>query len=168
PNMQTWLLPYLRRGAFFFIPFLLTACAGAGGGGRSAGAEISEGKFEPRRPPAANYGADPATSCSRTGAVAVVATDVETRAKQNQKPVAEPDGRLCAMADALMGWKGGAPDEHVIAFLSNYFGLTASVPSVLITTLDTNDQSLIGARLVDPVWKFVQAGAIQPRFGLAV
>jgi len=144
---------------------MLTACAGAGGG-KGAG-EVTEGKFEPHRPAAANYGVDPAVTCPRTGAVNVVATDVETRAKQNHQTVPLPDGRLCAMADTLMGWKGAAPDEHVIAFLSNYFGLTASVPSVLITTIDTNDQNLIGSRLVDPVWKFSQT-AVQPHFGVAV
>jgi len=144
---------------------VLAACAGAGGG-HGAG-EATEGKFEPKRPAAANYGVDPAVSCSRTGALAVVATDVETRAKQNRRPVPQTDGRLCAMADTLLGWKSGAPDEHVIGFLSNYFGLTAPVPSVLITNIETNDPSLIGARLVDPVWKFSQT-AVQPHFGVAV
>ena len=163
--MQALLFPYLRRGALLLTPFLLAACAGAGGG--HGAAEVTEGKFEPHRSAASNYGVDPAVSCPRTGAIGVVSTDLETRAKQNQKPVPQADGRLCAMADTLLGWKGDAPDDHVITFLSNYFGLTAPVPAVLITTIDTNDPNLIGARLVDPVWKFSQT-AVQPRFGLAV
>jgi len=163
--MQTLLLPYLRRGALVLTPFLLIACAGAGGG-HGAG-EVTEGKFEPHRPAAANYGVDPAVSCPRTGAIGVISTDIETRAKQNQKPVPQTDGRLCAMADTLIGWKGAAPDDHVLAFLSTYFGLTAPVASTLLTTIDTNDPNLIGARLVDPVWKFSQT-AVQARFGLAV
>src|SRR5258708_29529920 len=71
------------------------------------------------------------------------------------------------MGESMLGWTGEAPGEHVVGFLSSYFGLTASVPAVLITTVETTDASLIGARLVDPIAKFSQT-AVQRRFGLAI
>src|SRR5260370_28457838 len=71
------------------------------------------------------------------------------------------------MAESMLGWTGDAPGEHVVSFLSSYFGVTAPVPAVLITTVETTDASLIGGRLVDPIAKFSQK-AVQPRFGLAV
>src|SRR5258707_11399252 len=141
---------------------LVVAGAGAGAG------PVTEGNFAPKRAGAANYGPDPGSSCPAGGrAVGAVATDLETRAKQARQPVPQADGRLCLMAETMLGWTGEAPGEHVVSFLSSYFGLTAPVPAVLITTVEPADASLIGGRLVDPIAKFSQK-AVQPRFGLAI
>jgi uncharacterized protein YkwD len=146
---------------------LVLACSGIEAS-RKGATTVTEGNFAPKRAGAANYGPDPGLSCPAGGrAVSAASTDLETRAKQNRQPVPQADGRLCAMAETMLGWTGEPPGEHVVSFLSSYFGLTASVPAVLITTVETTDASLIGARVVDPIAKFSQ-NTVQPRFGLAI
>ena len=161
---------FTRKDPRVWACLLATALVADGasvGAGRTGPGTVSEGNFIPRRASAANYGPDSELSCPTHGAVGMVSTELETRAKQARRPVPQADGRLCAMAETLLGWTGDAPGEHVIGFLSAYFGLTAPVSSVLITTTQTVDQSLIGARSVDPVAKFSQT-AVQPHFGMAV
>ena len=46
------------------------------------------------------------------------------------KPMPEPEGRLCAIAETLLGWQGAdndLPPESVRQFLSAYFGLPLTV-----------------------------------------
>jgi uncharacterized protein YkwD len=162
--MQKVMRTDLRFLAVVLAP-VVAACSGMEASRKGAGT-VTEGNFAPKRAGAANYGPDPGLSCPKGGAVGVVSANLETQAKQARRPVPQADGRLCAMAETLLGWTGEAPGEHVIGFLSSYFGLTAPVPSVLITTTETSDPTLIGARLVDPIAQFSQK-AVQPHFGLA-
>src|SRR6516164_5154505 len=92
---------------------LALGCASVQGGGHAAGA-IQEGRLTPGRPAAANYGPDPALSCSAE-ANSMAGLDLESRARESHTTAAKPDGRLCAAAEAFLGWTGkDSPDETVV------------------------------------------------------
>jgi uncharacterized protein YkwD len=83
------------------------------------------------------------------------------------KSPAKADGRLCAHAEALLGWdRPDQPDEWVNRFLSWYFGWTSIAPSVQIATIETEDPRPIAERLREAIVKF-SGSASQPRFGVA-
>src|SRR5215813_3807960 len=93
----------------YLLATALVADGDSVGAGRTGPGTVSDGKFAPRGAGAANYGPDPGLSCPTHGAVGIVSTELETRAKQDRRPVPQADGRLCAMAETLLGWTGDAP-----------------------------------------------------------
>src|SRR3954462_7996771 len=99
---------------------LLAAACGAGlSANKRAVGVVENGTFKPGKPPVPTYGKDPSLTCPERGVNGLVQDGVGS--------VAEPDGRLCAVAETLLGWEGDAPPENVIAFVSQYFGLPQPV-----------------------------------------
>jgi uncharacterized protein YkwD len=133
---------------------------------RSPGS-LAKDEFSPGRPPATQYGADPAKNCPSGGALPLLADEVENRTKASGKPGAKPDGRLCAAAETLLGWnQPDVPSETVVAFLSDYFGLPSPISRVTIAPIETEETKGIAGQLVETVSRFTFT-AKQPRFGLA-
>ena len=96
---------------------------------------VEAGSFKPSRPPAANYGPDPSFTCPDRGVQGLVAEELGGQAKA--------EGRLCAVADTLLGWPGAdenIPPETVLSVISNDFGLPQTVRKVVITNVDTAEQ----------------------------
>src|SRR6516164_3847646 len=159
--------PFIAPRAGLLVLALATlalGCASVQGGGHAAGA-IQEGRLTPGRPAAANYGPDPALSCSAE-ANSMAGLDLESRARESHTTAAKPDGRLCAAAEAFLGWTGkDSPDETVVRFVTWYFGLTSN-PHITITAVQSESQRSIATMLLDPLTKFGQS-ATQGRYGVA-
>ena len=155
-----------RAGALVLaLAILALGCASGQGAGHATGT-IQEGRLTPGRPAAANYGPDPALSCS-TEANSMAGLDLESRARESHTQAAKPDGRLCAAAEAFLGWTGkDSPDESVVRFVAWYFGLTSPSPRITITAVQSESQRSIATMLLDPLTKAGQS-ATAPRFGVA-
>src|SRR5882672_4980277 len=145
----------------------LAGCSGAISAARRSPGTVENNMFKPSLPPAANYGPDPARACPQRGVYAVVQDQLNDRFKG--KPTPEPEGRLCAMADTLLGWQAPdneAPPESMRKFLSEYFGLPLTVRTLpLITTVDGEDDRQIADAVVAPIESFAST-AQAPRYGL--
>ena len=125
----------------------LAGCSGAIAAARRSPGTLENGMFKPSLPPAANYGPDPARACPQRGVYGLVQDQMNERFKG--KPAPEPEGRLCALADTLLGWQAAdneLPPESVRQFLSYYFGLPLTVRQLLITNIDTEDDRQIATR----------------------
>lgn len=146
------------------VSILAAGCAAVMAARGSPGT-IKDGSLTPGRPPTASYGPDPGLNCS-SQTIPIVSLDLEDKAKTNRTPVPKPDGRLCAAAEAFLGWdRKDLPDETVLRFVSWYFGLPAPVPAT-ITGVPTEDPKVISSMVLDSISSFAK-NAIQPRFGLA-
>ena len=56
-----------------------------------------------------------------------------------RKAAPQADGRLCAVAEALLGWDEKEPlPEPLTSFLAQHFGLLQTVPRVTVATLETD------------------------------
>jgi uncharacterized protein YkwD len=146
---------------------LFTAgCAAALQANKRSPGVMSEGEFKPQRPPVAAYGPDKAETCPQFGTNGALAEEVGL----HKAPVApQADGRLCAMADTLLGWKTEnkteLPPEAVRSFLSHYFGLPGAVRNILINDLETEDPKMVAQALADPVMNFA-ASSVHPLYGM--
>jgi uncharacterized protein YkwD len=144
---------------------LVEGCAAGLAANRKSPGTMKDGAFTPTRPPAANYGPDPALTCPSRGVYDAIDSDVRSGAGAKAP---RPDGRLCAMADTLLGWPGGdkePPPEAVRAFLSQYFGLPSTVRSFLIQVLETDKEADIASALAAPIVSF-GASARAPLYGV--
>src|SRR5712692_3684849 len=94
----------LTHAASIASMVFVAGCAGMEANKHYAGA-MADGSFAPSRPAAANYGPDATRTCSTGGANPVLALELESWAKENGKPIPQPDGRLCAAADTFLGWE---------------------------------------------------------------
>ena len=154
---------------------LLAACAaGAVGIKRSPGV-IESGAFKPTRATAANYGPDPSLTCPERGINELLAKQVESAAKA--------EGRLCAVAETLLGWEATTgsevPPDSVLAVISSDFGLPQTARRVVITTVNTAEgdptsrgrvegasENDVATMLVEPIRTFAST-AQTPRYGAA-
>src|SRR5882724_10997702 len=144
----------------------LAGCAGALAVNRRSPGTVENGMFKPSLPPAGNYGPDPGRTCPQRGVFGMVQDQMNERFKGKATP--EPEGRLCAMAETLLGWQGADndfPPESVRQFLSAYFGLPLTVRQMLITNVDSENDRQIADALSAPVASFA-ANAEVPRYGL--
>lgn len=141
---------------------LATGCAAALEATRRSPGTYADGKFTPARAAATNYGADPTRSCPKIPAVAAVADSLGREPGKNSP---QPDGRLCAMAETLLGWQKLEVPEPLIAFLSWNYGVPAPVRRVEISKFPTGNFADVGDRLADTIRQF-SATATQPRYGL--
>src|ERR1700730_737535 len=154
--------------------FLLAAGGGsvAAVNKRSPGV-LENGSFRPSMAPVANYGPDPALTCPERGINGLVADEVGG--------AAQPEGRLCAVADTLFGWEGtGAeiPPDNVLAVISSDFGLPQQVRKVVLSTVNTAERSSRGdvpgasdkdvaTMIAEPIKNFASSAQV-PRYGLVV
>ena len=144
----------------------LAGCAGALAVNRRSPGTVENGMFKPSLPPAANYGPDPGRACPQRGVFGMVQDQMNERFKGKATP--EPEGRLCAMAETLLGWQGADndfPPESVRQFLSAYFGLPLTVRQMLITNVDSENDRQIADALGAPIASFAATAQV-PRYGL--
>jgi uncharacterized protein YkwD len=154
------------RGRLAAILLLALGCAAGIAANKRSPGVIENGAFKPTRPPNPNYGPDPSLTCPERGIHDLVRDNVAELAKSGGKPLARPEGRLCAVADTLLGWeKEETPPGLVRAFLSNYFGLPTPVQLLVIAPIETEDQKEIATRVADNINNFA-TNAVQPRYGL--
>jgi uncharacterized protein YkwD len=142
-----------------------TGCAaGLAANTRSPGT-VDKGYFVPVRPGEASYGVDPALTCPKYGVNGLVEELLQDGLKG--KTVPQPDGRLCAIADTLLGWPESEDlvPENVRLFLGRYFGLPASFGVPSVRNLDTDEAKNIAPLLADSIINFA-GNAQQPRYGL--
>ena len=159
-------------GASVAAAFLLAAgCGGALGGGRPSAGRLQSGAFTPGRSAATNYGPDPSFRCPERGVNGMIDDEVASVG-------AKPEGRLCAVAEALLGWEGENPPDNVLTVLSSDFGLPLAVRKVVITNMETQEESSKGptggaaprdvaSRLAEPIKSFAST-AVAPRYGVIV
>ncbi|MFL5309979.1 MAG: CAP domain-containing protein [Myxococcales bacterium] len=148
-------------------------CAGAGGGAQRAGgggatATVAAGKFTPSSPAAQSYG-DVQRRCGAIGITRYMGTDTADQAKQARKPAPQIDGRLCAVAESLLGWdeKQTVP-ESVLAFLAFHHGIpSGTVPRVVVATIDVESERDLATRLEEPLIQFMTSAAAQVNYGVA-
>jgi len=151
--------------------------AGCAGGQRTAGGagEVAAGKFAPKGPPAANYGPDPARTCPPTAIgrtmtlTGYVASDTADQARDLQKPAPQADGRLCAVAESLLGWDERQPVPEIVrAFVGFHHGVPTTVPRVVLATVqDVENPRDLATRLDEVVMQYVRSAAGQVRYGIA-
>ena len=139
-----------RLAAVAGVALLAGLLAPVRANGASPGA-ISGGSFSPGRPGAVAYGPDPDHRC--TGSIfSRLPGEVERQAKVAKVTPPPPDGALCAIADAFLGWSDpGAPRDGVLAFMSSHVGLASPARQAFVTTLGTDDDVLISERLAETV-----------------
>jgi uncharacterized protein YkwD len=167
--------PHHRPGRLVAaLGLALTLLAGAtaqraAAAGRGKPLTVENGVVKPGQPPAASYGPDKAATCPSGGAYRIVQDELAEAAKSASKPIPETDGRLCAIADAFMGWNPaqGRPRPEVLAFISHHYGLVSPVAEVVTAQIDTDDQALIAERILKPLGNFaVNVG--HARYGLVL
>ncbi len=145
---------------------LTCACAASLAANKKAPGSMENGEFKPSRPPVEAYGPDKTLLCPAFGPQGALSEEIGLR--KGAKPVAT-DGRLCAIADTLLGWKSESknelPPEAVRSFLAQYFGIPGTVRSILISDLESEDAKVIAQALVDPVVNFA-ASAQHPLYGM--
>ncbi|MFN2546738.1 MAG: CAP domain-containing protein, partial [Myxococcales bacterium] len=141
----------------------VVACAAAMQASRRSPGKIENGEFKPEHPPTANYGPDKALTCPEAGTNGALTEEIN---QKGAKVKPEADGRLCAMADTLLGWKEKElPPEALRAFLSRYFGIPGTVQRMLISDLETEDVRNVAQAVIDAVMSFA-ASAQKPLYGM--
>ncbi|TMA30153.1 MAG: hypothetical protein E6J88_06330 [Deltaproteobacteria bacterium] len=153
-----------RFGRLAALLPVVIGCAGALQAVKRSPGKLENGEFKPERPPTEKYGPDKTLACPEAGANGALTQEIDQRGPKGQKP--QPDGRLCAMADTLLGWKEKElPPEGVRSFLSRHFGLPGTVQRMLMSDLESEDVRVIAQAVVDPVIGFA-ASAQQPLYGM--
>lgn len=141
-------------------------CAAIEANRRIPGA-IAGGAFAPARPAAARLGANPELACPVGGAYTQTYDKVEKAVKERGATPAVADGRLCAVAEAFLGWSPEAPPrEAVRTFVARHFGVASQTPQVILNTLESEDSRLIGDSLSATVLQYANQVSA-PRFGIA-
>jgi len=131
---------------------------------------FSGGVFAPSLPPFTAYGAEGDRPCQKGGGIFdMVPDDLADAAKEAGRPQPKTDGRLCAMAETLLGWPDAAtPPQPVTGFLARYFGLTTPLPEVVVASFnaDTEDSRVVADKVVANVRAYLPAFR-QVRYGMA-
>ena len=148
----------------------MAGCSGLANLNKRSYGTLADGKFKPNPayPPAPSFGPNATQKCPTGGASGALEEAIKRDIK-DKKVVA--DGRLCAMAETLLGYnveEGEALPENVRAFLSAYFGLpvTLSPRNFLMQDLeiDARKANDIADGMVGPITGFAE-GAKAPRYG---
>src|SRR3954468_2301096 len=153
--------------------FLIAAgcAAGLAANKRSPGV-VESGSFKPTRATAAKYGPDPSFTCPDHGVNGLLNEEVSSTG-------AKPEGRLCAVADTLLGWEGDQPPDSVLAVISSDFGLPQQVRRVILQNIDTAEESSkvaastgaqpkdVATQIAEPIRNFA-ANAQNPRYGFVI
>ena len=159
-----------RARAGLAAVLFVAGCAGAGGSASRAGpATVAGGKFTASGAPAASYGGEAPRACPPTAVGRNVATESADQARQIQKPAPQADGRLCAVAESLLGWDEQQPaPESVRSFLAFHFGLPSTVPGVVVATIEgLENPSEIASRLEEVLLQYVRTTPGPVHYGLA-
>ncbi|HTN52983.1 MAG TPA: CAP domain-containing protein [Anaeromyxobacter sp.] len=117
---------------------------------------------------AAQYGPDASRKCPSVGALRSLSGDVEDAAAKAKKPKPELDSRLCAVADAFLGWEEKAPpSDALVAEVAHHFGLPSGQAKVFVTSVDSEDSRSIADAVVQAAVSAVVNTIGQPRYALA-
>jgi uncharacterized protein YkwD len=148
---------------------LLAGCAGAAPRPGGSAATVAGGKFTPSAPPADKYGPDPQRRCAAISLTRYMTTDTADQAKKVQKQPPQVDGRLCAVAESLLGWDEKQPvPESVLTFLAFHYGIpSGTLPRVILATIEVDLERDLAARLEEPLMQFVTGSAGQVFYGVA-
>jgi len=156
----------LRAVAALAAAFFFSSCAAGLAANKKSPGVVAGDEFRPSRPPQLNFGPDPTLTCPQHGNNGAVQEAANERLHEKAP---QPDGRLCAIADTLLGWPAGTnnelPPEPVRVFLSQYFGVPNPVRQILLTTLETEKDVDVASALVEPLASFAE-GALHPIYGL--
>ncbi|HET7785901.1 MAG TPA: CAP domain-containing protein [Myxococcales bacterium] len=149
---------------------LLAAGCGANlSANRRSPGVVENGTFKPAKAPVAAYGQDPSLTCPERGVNGLVQDGVGT--------AAQPDGRLCAVAETLLGWGDDSPPDSVVSVIANDFGLPQPIRRITLQNADTKERTSSGTdtpgasvqefadRLIPPIKSFA-ATAQNARYGL--
>jgi uncharacterized protein YkwD len=162
----------LRTATFLAAAIAMAmGCAGLANANKRSPGKTANGQFTPDAtyPPEANYGPDPKLSCPRGGPNGAIEDLLKQQDLKGKKVIA--DGRLCAMADTMLGWQADAGEllpEKVRVFISSYFGLPIALPSraFLLQDVDVDMKKPvdIAAGMMGPMVSFAES-AKAPRYG---
>jgi uncharacterized protein YkwD len=154
------------------VALLLAAgCGGTLAANKRSTGTVENGTFKPGKPPVATYGQDPALTCPERGVNGLVQDGVGN--------AAQPEGRLCAVAETLLGWEDDSPPDSVISVIANDFGLPQPVRRITLQNADTKESTVSGTdtagaspqeladRLIPPIKSFA-ATAQNPKYGLVL
>jgi uncharacterized protein YkwD len=152
----------------------LALAAAAGVPAADAGKPLNPG------PGAAIYGSSKQLAC-KGSAFDALDYDLKRAVKKDADRDLQADGRLCAIAGAVLSWNpadGDSPPAHVVSFLSGHFGLARPVRRVFVLDLSLNlvasegrslaqvEAKAIDQSLQESVAKML-APFDQPRWGMA-
>jgi uncharacterized protein YkwD len=150
---------------------LAAACGGSLAANKRSTGTVENGAFKPGKPPVAAYGKDPSLTCPEHGVNGLVQDGVGS--------AAQPEGRLCAVAETLLGWEDDSPPDSVISVIANDFGLPQPVRRITLQNADTKESTTSGIetagagpqdladRLIPPIKSFA-ATAQNARYGLVL
>jgi uncharacterized protein YkwD len=149
----------------------MAGCAGLSANKRSP-AQVTDGQFKPTLPPEPAYGQDAKLTCPAGGPNGAI-EDLLKKDEKGKKLVA--DGRLCAVAETLLGWtppgENAPVPDTLRAFVSQYFGLPGTIQSNRIIAQDlelTNPAPAdIAQPMTSPLLNFAES-ATNPHYGLIV
>lgn len=127
---------------------------------------LADGVLTPARPAAEQFGADPARTCPGGGPYGELDARLAAAVKDRGAVEVPADGRLCGVAEALLGWQGEQVPPHVRAFLGRYFGLAGGAPEIVLVTLETDDPRLLAERIGETIESY-GARVTGPRYGVA-
>ena len=145
---------------------VLVACAGGTASQRQAPTIPPTGKFTASVPPAAQYGPDPSRTCPSDSIINTVRDDIGGLATRAGKPAPEADGRLCGIAQALLGWDEKQPvPEQLLSFLAQHFGVAEPVRRVIVATVETDKPADISPMIQEAVAPFLQSAFGVVRYG---
>jgi uncharacterized protein YkwD len=144
-------------------------CAGLANVNKRSPGKMTDKDFTPVYPPAASYGPDAKLTCPSAGANGALEDELKKQDLKGKKVIA--DGRLCALADTMLGWQAQnneSPPETVRAFVSAYFGIPVTLPprSFLFqdVDIDMKKPADLAAGMVGPLVSFAET-AKAPRYG---
>lgn len=134
---------------------------------RKAGS-LAGGRFTPGRPPATHFGGEEPFTCPSRGAQALLQDELVDLSRTSKRAPPQPDGRLCAAAEALLGWETReAPRPGIASFLEQYFGAVgfyARAEVLLLNAKDTEPKEL-AVQLVETVGNY-GLNAKRARYGM--
>lgn len=132
-----------------------------------AAAAGPEGTFKPGKPAASSYGADAGRKCE-SSLLRPVLDELAVAAKKAGRPVPQADGRLCAIADAMLAWPAGAtPRPAVLAFASSWFGVSDPVGPPIVAEFELPTDQEIAQRVVESSAGSAALNAARPLIGIA-
>src|SRR3954452_9898395 len=92
------------RGALLGAGALAVAagCAGLATANKKSPGQVVNGQFKPALPPSPTYGPDPKLTCPDRGVNGALKELIDKEDLKGKKMI--PDGRLCAVAETMLGW----------------------------------------------------------------
>lgn len=155
----------LRAVAASAAAFVFSGCAASIAANKKSPGKVENGMFQPTRPPQAHFGQDTTLPCPERGVNGAIVDALKLKMGDKAPP---QDGRLCAIADTLLGWPGleknEVPPDVVRTFLSHYFGLPTAFRTLQLTVLESTNSAEIAAALVDSIGSFAST-AQSPKWG---